>query len=351
MGSVGEKLNKAKRKIMAQVLNKIEGTPLQYALYKSYWHHRFAPKKSTPPARPNHYSWFISQKPNYSAGIGHQLANWNTGFYFAQTYQLAFAHFPFSNPHWESLLGLGEGEMPAKTLLKSSAYKKVRLPRFDSDSATAVALVAAIINSYHNKQILFLLAQDQGYMKQCDTSTALSAKFFAAPSRKTDKLIYQQNFFNIAIHIRRGDIVTMKQAGDASWEARWLNNDYYAAVLRGVLAVLPAGQQYRIYVFSQGTEEEFGELAGFDNLHFCLHMNAYDSFVHLAHADLLISSKSSFSYKPALMSHGIKICPGSFWHAYPARPDFIIADDNGHFDEKELMQVLAGRVQPATELI
>ena len=61
-------------------------------------------------------------------------------------------------------------------------------------------------------------------------------------------------------------------------------------------------------------------------------MNAQDSFLHLVYADLLITSKSSFSYKPALLNNGIKICPKNFWHGYPKSEKWILCENDGSFD-------------------
>ena len=65
-------------------------------------------------------------------------------------------------------------------------------------------------------------------------------------------------------------------------------------------------------------------------------MNAQDSFLHMVNADMLITSKSSFSYKPALLSNGVKISPRNFWHGYPNTKDWILVDDNGQFDTSQL---------------
>lgn len=328
---------KLKRKIAGIFLNTINNTTFQFSTYKSYWNFKLnksAENNPVPMAGELHY---IAQKPNYGAGIGHQLANWNTGFYFSKFYHLNFSHFPFSNKKWEHLLGLGENETAAEALLKDSSFKKVTLPRFDSEKDKEVKLIGNIIQSYTNKKILFLLAQDQGYIPQFDTYADLSEKFFNASARKEDKLFYNSNHFNIAIHIRRGDVAVMKQSGDANWEQRWLNNDYYVNVLQQVLATVPAGKNVHVYLFSQGNKTDFPEFDQFSNITYCLDVNAYDSFVHLVYANLLISSKSSFSYKPALISKGIKICPGNFWHAYPPARDFILADNDGKFNRDNLL--------------
>jgi hypothetical protein len=164
---------KIKRKVGAKFLDAIHNTPLQFRAYKSYWNyqlHKPVQKKDDSSANQLHY---IAQKPNYGAGIGHQLANWNAGYYFSKFYQLRFAHFSFSNKEWESLLGFGEHETSAAMLLKDSSFKKVYLPRFDSENEQEVKLIGNIIQSYTGNKIFFLLAQDQGYMQQFETYTDL----------------------------------------------------------------------------------------------------------------------------------------------------------------------------------
>jgi len=331
-------------KLRGRFLDLARNTPFQYGAYASYWHYRLQKifNNSSGPARGS--VQYIAQKPNYSAGIGHQLANWNAGYYFAGYYQVHFAHFPFSGKKWEALLGFGENETTAHSLLKDRSFKKRRLPRFNSEKKEEITLIANIIASYKKKKVFFLLEQDQGYMEQCGTAASLSKKFFMAAARQENKLFYDPRQLNIAIHIRRGDIVSMKQSNKSNWEQRWLNNDYYAAVLKNVLAALSLPAKTAIYIFSQGHENDFPEFKQFNGIHYCLDVNAYDSFVHLVYADILISSKSSFSYKPALISKGIKICPADFWHRYPGCPDFILAADDGNFDGGELAKELKKRI-------
>ena len=88
-------------------------------------------------------------------------------------------------------------------------------------------------------------------------------------------------------------------------------------------------KEIHIYFFSQGSPDDFPEFAGFENLHWCFEMSAQQSFLHMIYADLLITSKSSFSYKPALLNRGIKVCPKDFWHGYPKTEDWILLNANG----------------------
>ena len=47
-------------------------------LYKSYWHMRL--QKKLPEEK---YQNYFAARPNPGAGIGHQMANWIAGYWFA----------------------------------------------------------------------------------------------------------------------------------------------------------------------------------------------------------------------------------------------------------------------------
>ena len=110
---------------------------------------------------------------------------------------------------------------------------------------------------------------------------------------------------------------------------RFLSNDYFEKVLKQVIENIQTTKPVHIYFFSQGKPEDYPEFAAYPNLHWCLDMNAQDSFLHFVYADLLITSKSSFSYKPALLNNGIKVCPRNFWHGYPPTNDWILCENDG----------------------
>ena len=304
-------------------------------LYKSWWHYRFSTcrDKGEDHLQPALTQYF-SARPHPGAGIGHQIANWIAGYWFAKEFGLNFAHVPFSDPRWEEFLGFGEGEKKAEDLRRKDGYKIVYLPLFDENKLEQMNLVREIIKSYRGRKIIFMAEQDQFYADQYGVMDDLKRKFYSAKSRLPDDLIYSKTNYNIALHIRRGDIVAGQTNGNGNLEMRWLNNRYYTNILDNVIRELKTDKPVHIYLFSQGEEGDFAEFSKYDNVHFCLDMNPMGSFSHMVYADMLITSRSSFSYKPALISNGIKICPGNFWHGYPDSPDWILADENGQFYSK-----------------
>lgn len=333
--------DKLKRKITSIILGKINDTPLQFALYRSYWHYKLNSKANSTTDAAIAGTHYLTQIPNSGAGIGHQLANWNAGLYFADFYKLRFAHSPFSTEQWENFLGFGEGEVLVSDLEKEDNIKPVKLPRFNSLNLVQVALIGNIINSYKRPGVLFYLEVDQGYARQWNTYHTLSHKFFNAAARKTDTLVYDPAKFNIAIHIRR----RMKIESEEVWKDRGLDNSYFANILTETLSLIKDKQKVEIYLFSQGNMDNFPEFSGFENFHFCTDMGAIETVLHMVNADLLISSKSSFSYKPALISKAIQLFPQTFWHSYPPADNYIPADNSGKFDHNKLLLQLNKSVQ------
>jgi hypothetical protein len=330
--------NRIIRIINGLIVKKIYATSLQFTLYPAYWHWKFSksPKTIERDEEVN-CNQYLTQKPNFGAGIGHQLANWNTGLYFATYFKVKFAHYPFSSAKWENFLGFGEGEIKALDLLKTRKFKRVRLPAFDSKDQKQIDLISEIIRSYKKENVLFTLEVDQGYERQCDTADLISEKFFGASARGQDKIIFSKDEFNIAVHIRR----RMRVESQEVWQNRGLDNQYFLTCLNNVLDILRTDKKIRVYLFSQGGKEDFPEFNNFSEIVYCMEMGAEDSFLQMVHADLLISSKSSFSYKPALISQGIQICPASFWHSFPEKENYILADNEGQFDKGKLRKILA----------
>lgn len=279
---------------------------------------------------------YISAVPNPGAGIGHQMANWMAGYHLAQVFGLKFAHIPFSSLKcpmkpslWDSFLGFGGSEASYKDLI-SHGYKKVLLPLFNETDEYQLNVIRKIITSYTGEKVVFLCEQDQFYRDLNTLIPDLQQKFYSANARKDDKLIYDTANFNIAIHVRRGDILA--DPTNPNLAMRYLSNDYFEKVLEQVVEKVKTitDKPVHLFFFSQGKPEDYPEFAKYPNFHWCMDMGAMASFLHMVNADLLITSKSSFSYKPALLNRGIKVCPENFWHGYPDSEDWIMVDNDGN---------------------
>lgn len=320
--------DKIKKRLWSKLVSHTRNTKIYPYIYKSYWHFIFHK-----PSNKIDHNCYYSACPNQGAGIGHQIANWTAGYWYARQFGLKFAHIPFSTQKWDDFLGFGTDE-PKVSELKKKGYKIRKLPLFSEKKTQEVELNRRIIQSYAKKKIVFIAEQDQFYKNQYGVMKDIQRKFYSAPARKFDHLIYSSDNFNIAIHVRRGDI--MSDPSNPNLTMRYLSNDYFEKVLKQVVDNIKVTKPVHIYFFSQGNPEDYPEFSHFNNLHWCLDMGAQDSFLHFVYADLLITSKSSFSYKPALLNKGIKICPKNFWHSYPDTKDWILVDDNGTFNIDQL---------------
>lgn len=303
-------------------------------LFVSYRHYKF--HKNISDTQEKKENLYLTQEPNHGAGIGHQLANWNSGYYYAKVFGLKYAYSSFPNKMWDEFLGFGQAENSVEQLVKKG-YKKRKLPYFNENSEEEKQLICDIIDSYDGEKIVFVLGLDQVYSRQCDVMEDIRYKFEHAVARQKDKLIYNPDCLNIAVHIRRGDIVIGQENNDPALTKRWLDTEYYVHILKKIQVELQKkGIVYKIYLFSQGEKADFSELGQVSPVEFCLDMPPRESFLHMVKADILITSKSSFSYKPALLSRGLRICPEHFWHAYPIEKEWILIDEEQGITQEQV---------------
>lgn len=326
-------ISKAQNRIWAELVRHTRDTTFYLYIYRSYWHYLLSSKKEYKPTP----EMYFAARPNPGAGIGHQMANWIAGYWWSKQLGLKFAHMSFSTQKWDDFLGFGQDEISVKQLQKQG-YKLRRLPHFSENDKASIDFVKRIMASYQGRKIIFWPPQDHGYKNQYEVMEDIQRKFRNAPARKKDNIQYNKDKFNIAIHVRRTVVIGNKviEETEEVKALRWLSNDYYEKVLRQVLENIKVNKPIAIWIFSTGKPEEFSEFSQYGEVHFCSNMDEYQSFAHLIFADLLITSKSSFSYKPALMNKGIKVCPKNFWHGYPNTKDWILCENDGTFDVQAL---------------
>ena len=193
---------KIKKRIWSEIVRKFRAKSFYPIIYKSFWHSKYH-KPITTKTHQNYYTAI----PNKGAGIGHQMANWIAGYWFAQQFELNFCYIPFSTQKWENFLGFGNDEISANELINSKAYKKVKLPLFTETNLQEIALIKSIIASYQDKKVVFVAEQDQYYKNQFGVIAHIQNKFHNTNRLNKEQLLYSKQNFNIAIHVRRGDIV------------------------------------------------------------------------------------------------------------------------------------------------
>lgn len=136
-------------------------------------------------------------------------------------------------------------------------------------------------------------------------------------------LIYDSRKLNIAIHIRRGDLLPGRQFSDLS--SRMLPDSWYKKILE--IIIKSTSKDLSIHIFSEGVNGEyhsengmpFSWKAQFANSPYEIHEHIDSDFMntfhHLVNADILIGSKSGMSHLAGMLSNKIKIMP-MMWHSY-----------------------------------
>ena len=306
------------------VLKKLKNTWIYFYLYRSFWHSVLNLNFNNISKNQKNY---MSIDVDPGAGIGHQLANYNSAIWYAKKFNLIHAHTSFPNKKWEKLLGFNYSTICLENLINKD-YKKIKLPIFKEGDLIEISKIEKIIHSYRDQKIIFFLEYNQGYIKQYQVAEILKEKFFSSKKRSKDKLIYNIKDFNIAVHIRVGDIMNNEKLINE----RFLDINYFIKTINKSLSIINTPKKIIIHIFSGDKLNSFSKLTNFKNIKFCHNLNQYKTFLHFVYADLLITSKSSFSYKAALISKGIKVSPKNFWHGYPKNDKkWILTKVNGNF--------------------
>jgi hypothetical protein len=155
----------------------------------------------------------------------------------------------------------------------------------------------------------------------------------------------------VGVHVRRGDITSSRPD-------RWTSTSLIAETIGKVRAVLDAHfTKYKICVFSEGDDADFAKLDA-PGAEFFLDADPIWSMQEFIEADILIMSKSSFSYVSALISDGIKIYEPL--EGYPPMSSWVMSDHderwlrygpNGEFDcaafERQLLRHIEFRESPS----
>lgn len=329
---------KARRKIRHKIVYGLRHRPGFQWIYPARWHAALrgaGDRSGTPP----HY---LTARPHPGAGIGHQLGNWIAGYHYAKLFDCNYAHSQFPDAKWEKLLGFADGEVAEQDLI-AQGIRTVRLPLFDGEDATQVASIRRIIASYRRHPVLFVLEDDQFFRAQHPVAAALSEKFIRANRQAFSRPLGGPPL-RVAVHVRRGDVDAAST--NPNIMMRWMDAAYFVRVLEQLVAVL-AGHSVQFELFSQGRSDDFANLETIASIRFRTDDGPLESFCDMAAADILVTSKSSFSYKPALLARGLRIVPGNFWHGYPDDPLWVQADDTGRIDEQVLSKGIAALLAKA----
>ena len=108
----------------------------------------------------------------------------------------------------------------------------------------------------------------------------------------------KEDTFVIAVHIRRGDIVPC----NANFGARYLPNQHYLQLIQAYLPPLSSQKTTQVIIYSESNSTEAWEDFLQYNYTVALDTNVADLWKGIMMADVVILSRSSFSFVPAALN-------------------------------------------------
>jgi hypothetical protein len=258
-------------------------------------------------------------------GAGSQALARMSAICIARKYGLTYVHTPFLLMQhsevppdqwaatWERMLNLGHGE---------AGVAECPLPRVEIDEFMADRRwwsTACLLSIGHMSRIVD--GMPDAYL---DVIPQLRRKYYLnAPSSARSDVV------EVCAHLRRGDV----SAEDPETAYRYVANDPTARAIFAVNSVLKEiGLTSRVRLFSQGDEADFASLRdlGFE---LCLNTPAIPTFRAFVEADILIMTKSSFSYAAAILNAGVKL-----YDRFARAPmsEWIVRESDGSFNRDQL---------------
>jgi len=124
--------------------------------------------------------------------------------------------------------------------------------------------------------------------------------------RSNKKNYFNCEHLNIAVHIRRPN------PHDSRLEGADTPDSVYLRIIH-LLRELYASENPLIHIYSQGDIEAFKNTFGADDVVFHIDESIEQTFTAMVFADVLVTSRSSFSYVAGILSEGV-VYYIPFWH-------------------------------------
>jgi hypothetical protein len=210
--------------------------------------------------------------------------------------------------------------------------------------------VDQFIQSHPEPNIVFKLSNNRfGDYEYASTRAWFRDAYDSARKSAPIALYYQPQALNIAVHIRRGDLLPGRQFSDLS--TRMLPDRWYIEIVK--LIMVQTNKPLAIHIFSEGKnghyQSELGE--AFSWVDYYAHTGHrvtehidtpfLETFHHLLNADLFIGSKSGMTHLAGMLGNSVKLVP-SLWHSYRGAPDLLeVSDTMDEASKSTITQFLA----------
>jgi hypothetical protein len=179
---------------------------------------------------------YLTTIPNHLCGIGHSSTEWNTAYQWAPRLGLEFVNTPMREP-WASFLGFGAAARTWADVMRTERPVIVRLPYIDwGPGRDSCASLQSVVDAIHSpRNLLFVLADGQNCYDHTANASQQRSDFQAHGRWQHLPDHRESGRLNVAVHIRRGDIVAMKSRGQGNWQQRFVEADWFARVMLHVL--------------------------------------------------------------------------------------------------------------------
>ena len=311
----------AKTQLKAWRLNVWQGSTRRYLLYPCAWPLLRESQRKTTDRSAN--SLFLTPQINQLAGIGHQAAKWLAAYTLAKRYGLTFVHSSFSGG-WDEFLGFGKTEIREQDLPTNT--KKWTLPYFSGDdlfdrSHPIQKIISSLSSSCPH---LLRLELDQGLADFSDSIETISTRFFSNHPELNSQPTMNRKI-KVALHVRRGDIIGLKDTRNETKYIRFLPESYYISIMDQLASEL-IGMPYEFHIFTDGNAGEFEQLRHYPSTIWHDNDTAQDTFAQLVAADVLVMGRSGFSFMAAVINRGVKIVAVPWWHRFPDFGNWVKVD-------------------------
>lgn len=222
---------------------------------------------------------------------------------------------------------------------------EIHIPSNRHEDNDIYQAVDQFIQSHPENNIAFRIRNNRfGDYEYANTKNWFGDAYQKARIFQPIPLLYDPHKTNIAIHIRRGDLLPGRQFSDLS--SRMLPDSWYIKILNTILGASPKATA--IHIYSEGRDGKYYSEHGtpfswkeqYKNtpheVHEHIDSDFLSTFHHLIHADILVGSKSGMSHLAGMLSENIKIMP-TMWHSYRGAEKILeLNDSDGASDPKTI---------------
>lgn len=203
-------------------------------------------------------------------------------------------------------------------------YFRIQIPSNNQIDDEAYSKVDEFIQKHPQENAVFVFApHEYGDSEYSITKNFFVKAYSEARNNYPVPLNFKNDRLNIAVHIRRGDLMPDRQYGDLN--PRMLPDSWYLSILEIITKLTKAS--ITIHIFSEGKDgryySESGSLFSWklalreidSEVIEYIDSGFIDTFHHLVNADILIGSKSGMTHIAGMIGNQIKIVP-KMWHSY-----------------------------------